>query len=169
MISIRMMALVVTLAPMALACGGAGSFPEAGECLTPAPLPTSSRTPGTTSPQAYRGTIQDGVRRMGDSLDDFRGTFPSGNFSRQVEFREAFALYADETRCTATYLRDLPPANPSFAERDSTLDKTLDELLAHTEFGREAVRQRNVSEWRKWRDGVDVKLNAVRDASRALN
>ncbi len=169
MSSIRPAALLAALLPIVIACGGTGSFPEPAECLTPAPLPTSIRTPGTTSPQAYRGTIQDGVRRMGESLDDFRGTFPSGNFSRQVEFREAFAVYADETRCAASYVRDLAAANPTFAERDATLDRTLDELLAHTEFGREAVRQRNVSEWRKWRDGVDVKLNAVRDASRALD
>ena len=161
-------AVVCGLLPVMAACGGTAAFPEPAECLTPAPLPTSARTPGTTSPSAYRDTIENGVRRMSDSLDDFRGTYPSGNFSRKAEFREHFATYSDETRCTATYLRDLPPANPSFAERDGTLDKVLDELIRHTEFGRQAVRQRNVSEWRQWRDGVDAKLNAVREASRAL-
>lgn len=159
---------LVGLVLLGMACGGNGAFPEPAVCLTPAPLPTSVRTPGTTSPNAYRGTIEDGVRRMRDSLDDFRGTYPSGNFSRRAEFREDFAVYTDETRCTAAYLRDLPPANATYAERDATLDKALDELLRHTEFGREAVRQRNVSEWRQWRDGVDVRLNAVSDASRAI-
>lgn len=168
MTGLQVVVVLVALVPLAMGCGGTGAFPEPAECLTPAPLPTSVRTPGTTSPNAYRGTIQDGVRRMGDSLDDFRGTYPSGNFSRKSEFREDFAVYTDETRCTATYVRDLPPANATYAERDSTLDKALDELLRHTEFGREAVRQRNVSEWRQWRDGVDMKLNAVRDASRAI-
>lgn len=169
MTGLRLAAGLVALLSLAWACGGSGAFPEPAECLTPAPLPTSRTTPGAASPGSYRGTIRDGVSRMGDALEEFRGNYPTGNFSRQVEFREDFAAYADQTRCTGTYLRDLPPANSMYAERDATLDKALDELLAHTEFGREAVRQRNVSEWRQWRDGVDAKLNAVRDAQRAIN
>ena len=160
---------LMAVAPLALSCGGGSSFPEPAECVALSPAKASVRTPGTTSLNAYRQTIQDGVRRMGDYLDDFRGAYPSGNFSRKTEFRQDFAEYSDQTRCTAVHLRDVPPANPNFAERDATLDTALSALIAHTELGREAVKQRNVSEWRQWRDGVDVKLNAVRDAAGAIN
>jgi hypothetical protein len=101
--------------------------------------------------------------------DDFRSKYPSGNFSRQQEFRVDFADYADKTRCLAAYLRDLPPLTPADEGADTALNTTLDDLLAHTEFGREAVRRRNVSEWREWRDNVDARINAVRAAVRVID
>ncbi len=163
------MAAVLTLMPLAVACGGGGSFPEQAECLTPPALPTSSRNPGVTSRSAYENTLLDGVRRLQSYADNFRGKYPSGNFSRQQEFRVDFADYADQTRCLATYLRDLPPLDAESAQADAALDAVLDDLLEHTEFGREAVRSRNVSEWRDWRDNVDARINAVRAAARAVD
>jgi hypothetical protein len=155
--------------PMLVACGGNGTFPEPAECIAPQPLPTSSRNPGNTNRLAYENTLLDGVRRLQTFANDFRGRWPSGNFSRQQDFRLDFAEYADETRCLATYLRDLPPLDASSTQPDEALNAVLDDLLEHTEFGREAVRRRNVSEWRQWRDGVDGKINAVRVAVRAVD
>jgi hypothetical protein len=152
-----------------VACGGGGSFPEPAQCLTPPALPTSSRTPGATSRIAYNNTLLDGVRRLQSYADDFRGEWPSGNFSRQQEFRLDFADYADQTRCLATYLRDLPPLDGESEQPDAALNAVLDDLLVHTELGREAVRKRNVSEWRDWRDNVDARINAVRAAVRAVD
>jgi hypothetical protein len=162
-------AAVVTLIPLAMACGGGGSFPEPAECITPPPLPTSSSNPGVTSRTAYETTLLDGVRRLQSYADDFRGKYPSGNFSRQQQFRVDFADYADRTRCLATYLRDLPPLDAENGQPDEALDAVLVDLLEHTEFGREAVRSRNVSEWRDWRDSVDAQINAVRAAVRAID
>lgn len=151
-----------------LACSGSGSFPEPADCVTPAPLPTSARS-GNTSRSAYESTLQDGVRRLQLYADDFRGKYPSGNFSRQQEFRLDFADYADRTRCLAAYLRDLPPHMPEEEMADAALDVTLGTLLTHTELGREAVRARNVSQWREWRDNVDARINAVRAAVRVID
>jgi hypothetical protein len=162
----RALLAAMVVLPAALACSGGSSFPEPAECGTPAPLPTSGRTPGTVSRNTYRTALQDGVRRLQNYVDDFRGKYPSGNFSRQQEFRLDFADYADRTRCLASYMRDL--TGPTTPEADATLDRALDDLLTHTEFGREAVRKRNVSDFRKWRDGVDAKVEAVRVAVGAV-
>ncbi|MEX1103248.1 MAG: hypothetical protein WED87_03290 [Dehalococcoidia bacterium] len=162
-------ALVLLILPTAFACGGGGGFPEPAECLAPAALPTSGRTPGTVNRIAYENTLLDGVRRLQVFADDFRGQWPSGDFSRQQQFRVDFADYADQTRCLATYLRDLPPHNPEEQQADVALNAVLDDLLVHTELGREAVRSRNVSEWRQWRDNVDAKINALRAAVRAVD
>jgi hypothetical protein len=151
------------LAPALAACGGNGSFPEPAECITPSPLPTSANS-GETSRRAYEGALLEGVRRLQNYTDDFRGKYPSGNFSRQQEFRLDFADYADRTRCLATYMRGLGVLDPADEGAVRAMNATLDDLLTHTEFGREAVRRRNVSEWRQWRDNVDAKINAVRVA-----
>jgi hypothetical protein len=157
------------LAPLAIACSGGGSFPDPAECSAVPPLPTSDLSPGNINRVAYENTLLDAVRRLQLYADEFRGKYPSGNFSRQQQFRVDFADYSDQTRCLATYLRDLPPQSPDNGQPDAALNAALDDLLAHTEFGREAVRSRNVSEWRQWRDGVDGKINAVRAAVRALD
>jgi hypothetical protein len=162
------LAVAAILTPTLVACGGAGAFPEPAECITPPPLPTSSRT-GETSRTAYRGVLLDGVRRLQNYADDFRAKYPSGNFSRQQEFRVDFADYADQSRCLANYLRGLGAIDPSDEGAVTAMNATLDDLLAHTEFGREAVRKRNVSEWRQWRDNVDARINAVRAAVRVVD
>ncbi|MGH2608736.1 MAG: hypothetical protein ACRDHF_06555 [Tepidiformaceae bacterium] len=159
-------ALIV--APGLLACGGSAAFPEPAECITPPPLPTSART-GETSRIAYENTLLDGVRRLQNYADDFRAKYPSGNFSRQQEFRLDFAEYADKTRCLTSYMRSLPPVTPAEEQAVTALNLVLDDLLSHTELGREAVRRRNVSEWRQWRDTVDAKINAVRAAVRVID
>ena len=162
-------ALGVVVAAVVSGCGNGAAFPAPAECSTVAPLPTSDRTPGNLNRTAYENTLLDGVRRLQIHADEFRAKYPSGNFSRQQQFRLDFAEYADETRCLATYMRDLAPQNPDAEQADTALNATLDGLLAHTELGREAVRQRNVSEWRQWRDGVNAKIEAVRAAVRAVN
>lgn len=156
------------LAPAFAGCGGNGAFPEPAECISPPPLPTSATT-GATSRGAYVGVLEDGVRRLQNYADDFRAEYPSGNFSRQQEFRLDFADYADRTRCLATYMRGLGVLDPADEGAVTALNAVLDDLLAHTESGREAVRQRNVSEWREWRDNVDARINAVRAAVRVID
>lgn len=146
-------------------CGGDGSFPAPAECAQAAPLPTA--TPGIPQRGAYFGALRNGADELESQLGELRANWPSGNFSRKAEFRLDFARYSDETRCVATYMRDLQPPGPEFAAFDENLGKALDDLLAHTESGREAVRKRNVSEWRQWRDGVDAKVEAVRTALRS--
>ncbi len=161
------LAIAAVVAPALVACGGNGAFPQPAECITPASLPTSART-GTTARGAYEATLQDGVRLLQSYADDFRGSYPSGNFSRQQEFRVDFADYADRTRCLASYVRGLGVVDPADEGAVTALNGTLDDLLEHTELGREAVRSRNVSEWRDWRDNVDARINAVRAAIRVL-
>jgi hypothetical protein len=55
-----------------------------------------------------------------------------------------------------------------FREYESTLDAALQALIEHTRAGREAVRARNVSDYRKWFDGADARIVAVREAALAV-
>ncbi|HEU4598333.1 MAG TPA: hypothetical protein VFS26_01175 [Solirubrobacterales bacterium] len=148
--------------PAFVACSGGSSFPSPAECAQAAPLPTA--TPGAPERGAYFSALRTGVDDLESELSEFRSNWPSGSFSRDGDFRRDFAKYADETRCKATYLRDMQPPGPELSDYDQSLDAALDDLLSHTAFGREAVRTRNVSEWRQWRDGVDAKIEAVRTA-----
>lgn len=160
-----LMVFLAVVAALLASCGGNGSFPEPGECLVAAPLPTA--TPGLPQRGAYFSALRNGIDRIDSQLAQFRAEYPSGNFSRRAEFRMHFAEYSDETRCIATYLRDLPAPGAEIDSFDERMDAALSDLLVHTEFGREAVRKRNVSEWRQWRDGVDAKVEAVRSVMRS--
>lgn len=146
------------------ACGEASSFPEPATCATPTPV-TPSAGRGPSNPYFT------GVRRSVDQLtslrEQLRTTYPSDKLSRSNSFRQDFAKYADETVCVATALRDLKPPSPTFEAFDTNLDNTLNALIDHTRAGREAVRTRNVSEYRDWYKEADVKLDAVKAAANA--
>jgi hypothetical protein len=62
---------------------------------------------------------------------------------------------------------DVDPPDARFSEYDANLDAVLQELIAHTRAGREAVRVRNVSDYRDWFKEVDGKIVAVRQAANA--
>jgi hypothetical protein len=158
-------AVAGSMLPLLAGCSGEGSFPAPAECVQAAPLPTA--TPGVPQRGAYFSALRNGADELESQLGEFRANWPSGSFSRNTEFRLDFAKYSDETRCMATYMRDLQPPGPEFAAFDENLGKALDDLIAHTEFGRESVRKRNVSEWRQWRDGAEGKVEAVRTALRS--
>jgi hypothetical protein len=150
---------------LAFACGGTGSFPEEAECAQPAPLPTSRATPGVVAQQAYFQRIQNSASNLENLRASLRGKYEDDTFYRRDEFRPDFADYADKTVCTAQAMLDLSPPDGRWAEYDSVLDSALADLIDHTRFGREAVRKRNVSEYRDWYRDADRKINAVRQAA----
>ncbi len=161
----RRLAAILAPALVFAACGGGVStFPEEVECVQPSPLPTSRTTPGAVSPQAYFSRIQNGVSALEKLRSDLRSKYPEDTFYRREAFRPDFAAYADETICTATALLALTPPDGRFENFESTLDTALTALIDHTRAGREAVKSRNVSEYRDWFDGADAKIAAVRTA-----
>ena len=152
-----------------MACGGSasGSFPEEAECPPPTPLPTSRANPGTTSTEAYTRRIQGFALNLDRLRADLRSKYPDDTFYRREEFRPDFAQYASQTVCTADAIAQLSPPDARFAEYDSTLEAALTSLIEHTRLGREAVRSRNVSDYRAWYDDADRKIAAVRAAAYA--
>ena len=156
------------LAGLLAACGSAASFPEESECVQPAPLPTSRNTPGTVSSRSYLMRIQNSTENLELLRANLRGKYDDDTFYRRDDFRPDFAEYADKTVCTAQAIRDLAPPDTRYSEYDSTLDTALADLIDHTRFGREAVRKRNVSEYRDWYRRADQLIQAVRQAANAV-
>ena len=60
---------------------------------------------------------------------------------------------------------ELAPPDARFSAYDAKVDAALTDLIAHTRAGREAVRSRNVSDYRDWYSGVDARIAAVRLAA----
>ncbi len=164
-----MRALYAALAACALfiaGCGSAGgTFPEQIECVEPAPLATARTTPGAVSTQAYVNRIRSSADTLTKLRADLRAKYSDDTFFRREGFRPDFAAYADPTICTAQAMRDLSAPDARFAEFDAKLDVTLADLIEHTRLGREAVRARNVSDYRRWFKGADAKIAAVREAA----
>lgn len=161
-----LLAAIVVMPAVLAACAGASStFPEPAPCPAAAPLPTQH--PNSTRPSPYFSAVRVGVDRLVQEREVHRGFYPTDTFSRRAEFRTRFAEYADETVCAAEYLINLEPTEERFAAFDSDLESALQALIAHTKAGREAVKSRNVSEYRDWYKDVDGLLTAVRTASGA--
>jgi hypothetical protein len=151
----------------AFGCGSpSGAIPAEPVCATPAPLPTSRATPGTVSLQAYFTRVRSGAGALYTAREELRAKYAEDTFYRREEFRPDFIAYADETICAAQGLRELSAPIESLAEFDQKFDAALTELIEHTVAGREAVRMRNVSDYRAWFAGVDEKIAAVVATSR---
>lgn len=160
-------AVLASLALGAVACGSPTSaIPAEPVCATPAPLPTSRATPGAVSVQAYFSRIREATGRLYQIREGLRASYPEDTFYRREAFRPDFIAYADETICTSLALRGLLAPIPALQAFKSRLDEALTALIEHTTAGREAVRTRNVSEYRDWFAGVDEKLGEVLAASR---
>lgn len=159
--------LLLVLPLVAAACGGSSpsAFPEPEPCPTPAPDPRTMTPLG-----AYFMAVRSGPALLTGIVDEFRGRWPSGRFSRKPEFREQFRVMADRATCAATTLLGLQrppgqsriPVNPAFEPAWLT---ALDRFIATMADGREGVEQRNVSDYRSWTTSVEARLQEVRAAA----
>lgn len=157
--------LMVVGASVACGGGGGGSFPDETACPPPVPLPTSRANSGITSADAFTRRIQGSVMTLERLRSSLRSKYSEDTFYRRAEFRPDFAQYASETVCTAESMLQLSVPDARYAEYKSSLDAALADLVAHTRFGREAVKSRNVSEYRDWYEDADRKIAAVRVAA----
>ncbi|GIW13708.1 MAG: hypothetical protein KatS3mg062_1147 [Tepidiforma sp.] len=161
-------AAAAALAIGAAACGTPdANFPAETVCPSPQALPTSRAAPGTVSQQAFVGRIRAGVRELAQAREELRGSYPDDTFYRRDAFRPDFAAYADRTLCLARELRALAAPTERLAAWKANVDTALDALIAHTAAGREAVRTRNVSEYREWYREADAKIDAAEAAANA--
>ena len=161
--------VVAVVGLVAGACGGsAPSFPEEAECPAPAPLATSRAAAGSVSPEVYIRRLQGFAENLQRLRSTMRSAYPEDTFYRRDEFRPEFADYASQTVCTAEAMLVLTAPDSRYIEYDAKLDATLTDLIEHTRFGREAVRKRNVSEYRAWFRDADEKIEAVRAAAATL-
>lgn len=156
--------VVAAAAGMILTCGDADTaMPDPGACPARSPTPTSRRDPLGF----YRVTLTRNVDRIDTLTAQFRQKYPNGKFYRSGNFRADFARYADETVCIAEYLRGLTlPAD--LAAVEAAFDTAIDEFVAHQLQGREAVKSRNVSEYRDWFKAVDGRMTALRRVSQVV-
>lgn len=146
-------------------CGGSSTFPEEAECPAPAPLPTSRAQAGAVPPQSYVSRLRSSADNVVKLRADLRAKYADDTFYRREEFRPDFAEYADQTVCTAQAMVALTAPDARFAEFETRLDVSLNALIEHTRAGREAVRARNVSDYRAWFKEADAKIAAVREAA----
>ena len=105
------------------------------------------------------------VDRLATLRETLRNTYPGDKFSRESQFRVDFAAYADSTVCGAQNLVGVRAPAANFEQFDKDLDAALQGLIDHTQAGRTAVKARNVSDYRTWYQGVDLKLDAVKAAA----
>lgn len=162
----RMATGVAAFAMFASACGsGSSTMTDAAVCPTPSPTATAGTGAGQRfRPNRYVSTIQAGVAQLTTLYETQRAKWPDRTFSRDASFRVDFATYADTSICAAQSLLALDaPANQQ--ETKDSFDFAVRAYLSHVQAGRDAVRTRNVSEFRTWFDGVQQKLQAVRDVA----
>ncbi len=158
----RLHAVGILLLATAPACGTANSsFPPPAECPPPAALPTSQTVAGIASPAAFLAEVRASAASLLRLRDDFAARYPDDTFYRREAFRPDMAAFADELICTAEALRALESPIAGFDPWTAALHSALDDLLEHTRFGREAVRTRNVSQYREFRGNLDARLAAV--------
>ncbi|MEP7215528.1 MAG: hypothetical protein ABI782_04695 [Anaerolineaceae bacterium] len=159
----KALAGVAAIAALLLAaCGEGASFPEPVACATP--VPAASSTPRQAVNQ-YLSGVRAAVDRLATLRETLRNEYPGDKFSRDSRFRADFAVYADSTVCGAQNLIAVRPPSTNLAQFDDNLDGTLQALIDHTQAGRAAVKARNVSDYRTWYQGADVKLEAVKAAA----
>jgi hypothetical protein len=151
----------VVLAVGVMGCGTPdANFPAATVCPSPQAIPTGRGV----SEQAFVGRIRAGVWELAAARERLRAEYPGERFYRRETFRPDFAAYADRTLCLAQELRGLAAPTEPLAAWKAGVDVALEGLIAHTAAGREAVRTRNVSEYREWYRGVDARIEAVEAA-----
>lgn len=162
--------LLAVVAGLAWACGSpaSGIFPDEIECVQPAPVATSQQTPGTVSEMAYTARMRSSSETIERLRSSLRAKYREDTFYRREAFRPDFAAYADDTICTAQGMLDLTAPDTRYEKYEADLDAALTALIEHTRAGREAVRARNVSDYRAWFKRVDAKIAAVSTAANAV-
>lgn len=164
----RRAAVLLAAGVLLAACGTAdANFPAETVCPSPAAVPTSRASPGTPSQQAFVAMVRAGARTLQQERERLREAYPTDTFYRRESFRPDFAAYADRTICVARELRAMAAPGTRLVGWKANVDSALDALIAHTEEGREAVRTRNVSEYRAWYREVDARIDAVVAAANA--
>ena len=152
----------LVLLPMLAACGGGAAFPEPAPCAQP---PSAVAGSGRQAINQYFATVRTAVDRLATLRETLRNTYPGDKFSRESQFRVDFAAYADSTVCGAQNLVGVRAPAANFEQFNRDLDAALQGLIDHTQAGRTAVKARNVSDYRTWYQGVDLKLDAVKAAA----
>lgn len=154
---------------MALAACGTpdANFPNETVCPSPGAGVLSRANPGARPEQAFVAVVRTGALQLLEERERLREVYPTDTFFRREGFRPDFAAYADRTICLARELRAMGAPNERLASWKANVDLALDALIGHTVAGREAVRSRNVSEYRVWYRGVDGRLDAVMAAVNA--
>ena len=155
------LAAIIVL-PLVAACGGGAAFPEPTPC---AQAPSAVAGSGRQAINQYFASVRTAVDRLAMLRETLRNTYPGDKFSRESQFRVDFAAYADSTVCGAQNLVGVRAPAANFEQFDRDLDAALQGLIDHTQAGRTAVKARNVSDYRTWYQGVDLKLDAVKAAA----
>jgi hypothetical protein len=168
--ALHVLLFAVLAAPAAIACGGGPGFPDPAACPTP---PVISAPAGNRAFQQAYGQFVSSLRAYADhvrtALALERSHYPDRSFSHDENFRPQFAAYADDTVCTADQIIALKPPIQGLDQFEVALKAAATALIDHTQAGREAVRTRNVTDYRTWYDGAQAKTDALVDAASALS
>jgi hypothetical protein len=158
------------VAPAGIACGNSDSFPDPPPCATPPVISGSASNRGAQQVYAqFVNTLRAYADHIRSALAVERSHYPERSFSRDDNFRPTFAAYADDTICTANQLIAVKPPFQGLDQFETALKAAATALIDHVQAGREAVRSRNVTDFRTWYDGVQAKTDALIDAADAPN
>lgn len=148
-------AAAVILWPVVAACAGGSALPEAPPCVNATPTPRPTRA--TEADFRYLRTFQSASDKLQRLTDDWRAAWPEGKFSSRPEFRQEFVVYASASRCLVDDLAAFAPANAArYGEFDSQVEGALVQYRDAIDYGLEAVRKRNVSNYREFYKRIDA-------------
>jgi hypothetical protein len=166
----RAAALALGAASVVTACGGTTSLPDPPPCATPTATPTLGPARGIRQVDAtafaYYRVVNDGSTKLHSLTRDFRDRWPDGKFYHQPEFRTDFVAFAGQSACLTGSLQAL--AGAPEASRLAGLKALIDPIFVNYETalnaGREAVRTRNVTDYRAFNRRIDELAAQVDDA-----
>ncbi|GAB4329539.1 MAG: hypothetical protein Kow0010_13960 [Dehalococcoidia bacterium] len=142
-------ALALATGASLLAACGSGGFPDPGPCPPPTPIAIREGASSEEIAFAYRRAVINGLDRIEELADGFTARWPERELRNRSEFRTEFVAFAHAARCEAAGLNALEP--PPFAEQyHAELTAQMQELSRIMDDGLDAVRARNVSEFRRW-------------------
>ena len=148
-------AAAVILWPVVAACAGGSSLPEAPACVNATPTPRPTRA--TEADFRYLRTFQSGADKLQRLTDDWRAAWPDGKFSSRPEFRQEFVVYAGASRCLVDDLAAFAPANAAgYGAFAAQMEAVLAQYRDAIDYGLEAVRKRNVSNYREFYRRIDA-------------
>lgn len=152
------LAALVTCSLALASCGGGASLPEAAPCPTPT---VATTTPTSSSQQAgrYFNAVRSQSKILGDRLAAFRASYPERQFYSRDSFRPDFVEYHGTASCAVSALSSIqvpPTASEETKAFDANLKALMRDYATELEKGREAVRGRNATDYRRFYRQVDA-------------
>lgn len=142
-------ALGVAGAFVIVACANAG-LPDLQTCRAATPIVVPSGASAGDIEEAYRTAIIEGIDGIIAESVSFTARHPSRELSNNSSFRTDYVTAEQNNVCRAAWLISLEPPAQYLDAFHAELSKMLGDYVETMAFGHDAVKSRNVSDFRKW-------------------